>query len=316
MPREHTLEFTIYPVPPFRLELTVNVLRRLPLNRIDRWDGHVYRRVLFVDGIPVEVSAVQYGTLESPELHVSAEPSGSERYRQSVNDVLVRSLGIDVDLTSFYTLASKDPELSALTNKFRGFKPTRTVDVFEALVNAISCQQLSLTVGLTLLNRLSAKYGKPHGNFHAFPGPEDLKNATTEDLRALGYSARKADYILGISRSILDGDFDPDRLIWMDDQQVISTLKSIRGIGRWTAEYVALRGLGRLDIYPADDVGSQNKLHQWLSLPEKPDYQAVHRIVDKWSPYRGLIYFYLLLNMLEQDGLLPPGPPHPSAAPE
>lgn len=66
----------------------------------------------------------------------------------------------------------------------------------------------------------------------------------------------------------------------------------------------AMRGLGRLDVYPADDVGSQNKFQRWLNLEERPDYDAIYRIIDRWRPYRGLIYFYLLLDQQERQGLL------------
>ena len=124
-----------------------------------------------------------------------------------------------------------------------------------------------------------------------------------EDMRKLGFSGRKAEYILAISRDVVDGHLDLESLEGLDADSVTASLREIRGVGRWTAQYVALRGLGRLDVYPADDIGNQAKLQQWLNLSERPNYDGVHQIIDKWSPYRGLIYFYLLLDSQARQGL-------------
>lgn len=76
----------------------------------------------------------------------------------------------------------------------------------------------------------------------------------------------------------------------MEDIAAVERLRQLPSLGRWTAQYVLLRGLGRLDVYPADDVGSQHKFKRWLGLEERPGYDAIYRIIDHWRPYRGLIY--------------------------
>ncbi len=303
-------KFKLYPVPPFRLDLTAWVLRRVPGNMMDQWDGQAYCRVLVVDGKPVEASLVQKGTPEAPYITVTlAGPGAVISNKPEVARILTKMLGLDVDLSGFYQLAHSDARLSALADRFSGFKPPRFSSIFETLVNGIACQQISLIVGITLLNRLSAAYGLAVGERHAFPRPVDLADASVEDLRALGFSGRKAGNILAISRSVVEGQLDLDALEQMDNDRAVSTLCGIYGVGRWTAEYVVLRGLGRLDMYPADDVGSQNKLQNWLEMSERPNYQGVHQAVDRWSPYRGLIYFHLLLDSQEQRGLLSPSQP-------
>lgn len=298
-------EFQMQPVAPFRLDLTAWVLRRMPSNEMDRWDGHTYRRVLVVRGEPVEVSVVQTGPPKSPELTVSLAGTGSIHTRKAdIAPALNKMLGFDIDLAGFYRLAHSDARLSALADRFTGFKPPRLGSIFEALINGIACQQISLVVGITLLNRLSAAYGLAVGEHHAFPRPEDMAGTSVEDLRSFGFSGRKAQNILAVSRSIVEGALDLEALEQMDNDRAVSALCEIRGVGRWTAEYVALRGLGRLDMYPADDVGSQNKLQRWLGVKKRPNYQEVHQTIDKWSPYRGLIYFHLLLDSQERQGLL------------
>jgi endonuclease III len=88
------------------------------------------------------------------------------------------------------------------------------------------------------------------------------------------------------------------------DVDACECLLELRGVGRWTAEYVLLRGLGRLHVFPGDDVGAQKRLARWLGRPNALDYDAVRRAVTKWQPYAGLVYFHLLLDGLMQTGAL------------
>jgi DNA-3-methyladenine glycosylase II len=139
---------------------------------------------------------------------------------------------------------------------------------------------------------------------HAFPRPDELHLAKVEELRALGFSNRKSQWILDRARGITEKTLDLEELSGMEDVEATTRLRLLPGFGRWTAQYVLLRGLGRLDVFPADDVGSQNKFKRWLNQDERPDYAAIYQIIDHWRPYRGLIYFYLLLEQQARQGLL------------
>ena len=84
----------------------------------------------------------------------------------------------------------------------------------------------------------------------------------------------------------------------------IERLTRLRGIGRWTAEYVLLRGLGRLNVFPGDDVGAHNKLRRFFDIDTPLDYDSVKQLVARWHPYAGMVYFHLLLESLSETGLL------------
>jgi DNA-3-methyladenine glycosylase II len=90
----------------------------------------------------------------------------------------------------------------------------------------------------------------------------------------------------------------------LDNAEAASRLLDLPGVGRWTAEYVLLRGIGRIDVFPGDDIGARNNLARWLHLPKPLDYSRVMHVVGKWRPYGGLIYFHLLLDGLERAGHL------------
>ena len=94
----------------------------------------------------------------------------------------------------------------------------------------------------------------------------------------------------------------------VQSQAAIEQLREIRGIGRWTAEYVLLRALGRYDLFPGDDVGARTKLAQWLGLKGPVDYLGVQRALADLGPYRGLLYFHLQLDGLQKTGQLSQSP--------
>jgi DNA-3-methyladenine glycosylase II len=288
------------PVPPFRLDLTVWALRRRPTNSIDRWDGNTYRRMMVFGDTPAEVSIIQTGSPTSPELRIWVDSAAPKKHVAALVATVEKILGLKIDLTKFYRLAEGDDRLHMLVQRFAGIKPPRFPTIFEALVNAVACQQLSLNVGINVLNRLSAMYGRKTGGSSAFPRPTDLSDAGVEDLRKLGLSYRKAENILAISRAAIAGQLNEEVLESLDDISLAARLQEFPGVGRWTAQYVSLRGLGRFDVFPADDVGAQNKLRTLLKLDRRPDYETINAILNGWSPYKGLIYFHMILDYLRE----------------
>ncbi len=301
--------FLVHPLAPFRLDFTVWALRRRASNAIDRWDGTTYTRVLVIDHRPVKVCVSQRQAAPVPELLVTvASPAPVEQILSTIRESLQHLLGFQIDVTGFYTLVENDTLLSPLARRFLGLKPPRFPGVFEALLNAFACQQVSLDVGLMLLNRLTATYGMKFDDNHpahcAFPEPEALAGASVEDLKQLGFSRQKARAIIELATTLVSGQRNVSLLDSMTNEEVQAALSPIRGVGRWSAEYVLLRGLGRLDTFPGDDVGAQKNLQRLLQLEEKPSYETVREVTSSWQPYAGFVYFHLLLEKLYQQGIL------------
>ena len=299
--------FSIAALPPFRLDLTVWALRRRPDNGIDRWDGRTYRRALALESGTIELAAVQAGSAAVPELTVTLTGTHLDEHAQeAARAALARLLGFDLDLSEFYRLAAGDPFLHPLAARFRGLKPPRFPTLFECLVNAIACQQLTLTVGIRLLNRLTETHGTAAdaGTTRAFPKPSRLADLSPEALRPLGFSRAKSRSIVDLATGISSGAFDAAVIETLDDDAALSALLRLRGVGRWTAEYALLRGLGRLHVFPGDDVGARNNLERWLHRREPLDYAGVQSAVRGWQPFAGLGYFHLLLANLDDHGVL------------
>lgn len=304
------MTFSIPALAPFRLDLTVWALRRRADNAVDTWDGRTYRRALEIDGRTVELAAVQAGSSIAPRLEVTLTGGRlGKPAEHAARTALTRLLSPGVDLSPFYRLAETDPTLRDLAARFRGVKPPRFPTLFECLVNAIACQQLTLTVGIRLLNRLAEAHGTTlaQSTLYTFPDPSRLARLTPEMLMPLGFSRAKGRSIVEIAEAIGSRKLDAAAVERFDDHEAVQALVRLRGVGRWTAEYALLRGLGRLHVFPGDDVGARNNLARWLDRRGPLDYAGVQAMVHDWQPYAGLVYFHLLLLNLAEHGTLSEG---------
>ena len=211
---------------------------------------------------------------------------------------------------TFYTLAADDPDLGPLADKFRGLKPPRFPTMFECVANAIACQQLTLTVGITLLNRLAESHGPIAPNSAGRNCAHVSRTRRSRSRHPCRFAGAGLQYSQGV-RTARDSRAAsmPANSIWshcntQHNDDASDSLQHLGGIGRWSAEYALLRGLGRLDVFPGDDVGARNNLARRLGLAVPLDYAGVQQTVARWAPYAGLAYFHLLLERIDEAGWL------------
>lgn len=258
----------------------------------------------------VGIVVTQTGPVDAPSLELCCVGADEiDALQSQALAALVRNiLAFDASLQGLDRLMRSDAQVAALAQRYRGLRPPRLPDLFEALSNAVACQQVSLASGLALLSKTAAHLAPPHrpaGFPPPFPKPETVLDAGETVLRNLGWSQRKADYLLGCARAIVSGAIDLGKLEAASDDRAIQMLSSLRGIKRWSAQYVALRGLGRLAVLPLDDVGAHKHLAQWLGRP-RLDAAQMEQLAQRWSPAAGMLYFLLLLKRLEDRGLVGP----------
>ena len=303
------LTLRLRPLAPFRLDLTAWAIRRRPHNTIDHFDGETWRRVVIINDHPVAISVRQIGPLKSTEIEVVAIGENVSRLgASSIEALLNRILGLNIDLRGLYWLAREDASIGALVNRLQGMKPVRFPTNFEALINAVACQLVSLTAGMHVVNRIAAKYGRACEvdgvAMHACPEASAIARAEVEDLRALGLSRSKARYLIGLAQIASESDPDFRSMELLSDDDAIAALSKFAGVGRWTAEYVLLRGFGRVNIFPGDDVGGRNGLRDFLGLRDDLDYAGVREALARWRAWGGFIYFHLLVNALAEKGIV------------
>ena len=184
-------------------------------------------------------------------------------------------------------VAGKDPVMKELVERFGRLEIRVSGDIFADLVSDIVGQILSNRVAEVIVGRLRALAGGLT--------PEKLLAKTLEEIKNCGMSARKAEYILALSRDVKEGKYDFSRLDSMTDGEAIAYLMKIKGVGRWTAEMIAEFSLGRKDIFSYDDMALRNgivKAHGFKTLSKK----RFERLRKKYSPYASVasLYYYRL----------------------
>ncbi len=185
-------------------------------------------------------------------------------------------------------LLRRDPVLAALIRKHGecGLARAQRADHFSALVRAITGQQLSTKAASTIFGRLIALM--PDG-----VTPATLSGLTDEQMRAVGMSRQKIAYFRDLCDKALSGVVPLDALDAMSDEEVITALTKIKGIGRWSAEMFLMFRLHRPDVLPVDDLGIVNAVKNVYRLRKRPTADRIRKIGEVWRPYRSVASWYL-----------------------
>jgi len=274
---------------PFRLDLTVDALRRLAANAVDvaGSDGTYYRAVR--DECGAALLAVRAGTAGSIEVRASG--CDAERWLPTVR----RLLGTNADLRDWYVRSAKIPWLGGLASLLRGLKPPRYPTLWEACAHAIVFQQISIHAGAAIMRRLvetlaeEVVAGGIRGRI--FPEAERWLGAHEAKLRAAGVSANKFAHLRSAAAAFTDGSMSEARLDALPTEDAAAALCEIRGVGPWSASVALLRGMGRLDVFPMRDSGVARSLSH-------AGGDSLDDVLETLGPVRGMLYFHLLLARL------------------
>ncbi|MCA9048562.1 MAG: DNA-3-methyladenine glycosylase 2 family protein [Planctomycetaceae bacterium] len=161
--------------------------------------------------------------------------------------------------------------------------------VYESLVRAVAHQQLHGRAAECILRRLCDAFPRTD-----FPSPKQLAAAEPDTLRSLGFSQSKVTAIQGIAVAVQKQTI-PNRETaeQLSDEEIISQLITLKGVGRWTAEMLLIFTLGRLDVMPVDDFGVRSGLQSLYDLTAFPGKSAFRELTDAWQPYRSVGAWYL-----------------------
>jgi DNA-3-methyladenine glycosylase II len=197
-------------------------------------------------------------------------------------------LGLPFDLEGFANWAVADDVLAPLVVRLAGFRPPLQTNPFEALVTSITAQQVSLHAAGAIRSRFIERYGVAHEHAYAFPLRERVAQATEGDLVALGFSRRKAEYVVGLAQSELD----LDALAVLPDEEVSARLVALRGLGEWSADWFLARHLARPHAWPAGDLGLRKAVAAFYG--DVPDVRA---FAHRFHPFENLSAHYLLTGL-------------------
>lgn len=290
------------PLPaPYDFRLSTARFRAYGPDLATLWDeaGEALWRV--ADGVAMRIAAAPGG---APGVLVA--PGGPAAVREAA-----LLLGAAHDLRGFpaFAAASGDPVLQALHARFPGLRPPLAPDPFEALVTAITAQQVSLRSAFAVRNRLIAAYGEAPGRggpaavaaageapaaerVRAFPRAEALAAEEPAALVPLGFSRRKAEYVVGVAQALpgLAG------LALLADDEVKARLVAIRGLGEWTADWFLARHLARPAGWPAGDLVLRKACAHHYAGGRDLSTAEVRALGARFAPFQSHVAHLLLLG--------------------
>jgi DNA-3-methyladenine glycosylase II len=255
---------------PFDFDLTTERFRAFGPDLANLW----------VDGALHRVVGAREVRIEPARGGVRVEPLDDE-----TRPVVGKLLGLEFDLDAFYEWAQGDPVLKELTTRLAGFRPPLAPDPFETLVTSITAQQVSLFAAFAIRNRLIEHLGRRVGQAYTSPTAERLRRAEPDELLALGFSRRKAEYVLGLAEEPVD----LHELASLPDDEVKRRLVAVRGIGEWTAEWFLARHLARARAWPVGDVALDKAVRAFY-----PDALDIRAFGERFDPFQNLTAHYLL----------------------
>ena len=303
------LHFQVRPRPPFAFDLALAYLRASPSTVVEVISADAYQRVLRLPGPlgdrkvlltvqAVPAAAVLDVTLAGPEV----EPAD----RDAVEVLVRRLFAIDEDLTPFYVTIAADPVFAALAQRYVGLRPVIIPDLFETIVWAIIGQQINVKFAAkckqALIDRFGERVSLGGHDYRLFPDPARLATVAEADLAAIQFSRQKIRYVLGVARDVATGRLVLDDLVGLPVEVAQAKLEGIHGVGRWTAEYVLMRGLGCRDVIPAADGGLRRVIGYAYGLGRSASEVEVRALADRWAGWRSYAAFYWWFT-LQRDGV-------------
>ncbi len=284
---------------PINIAASLELFRRSGDDLIDRWDGRHLVRTLRIDGRSVAYACTVAGSLAEPALEVSIDdPAHRAEVEQAAQALFVAAP------PEFAELLQRDPVVARLNAAYPGLRTVRQFDLLAALVRCISAQQVNLRWAVTTRRRLAEAFGERHqvGGHEVYSlDAGRLAAASVAEIRALQFTTRKAEYIISAAEAIASGRLTVADLEALPDEEVIARLVALRGIGRWTAEWILARTLGRPSVV-AGDLGVRKAVGlAYLGTP-LPSEQAVREATAHWGPSAGVAQT-LLLHGLGLDTL-------------
>lgn len=183
-------------------------------------------------------------------------------------------------------LRASDPVMKELIRRVGPFRLRTQNDRFGILARSIISQQISGIAADSIRRRLEARLAPSRIS------AESIHRLSLEEMRAVGLSPQKAAYMRDLAERTVAGHVQLRTIGRLSDEAVIEHLVQVKGIGRWTAQMFLIFSLGRLDVFPHDDLGIRSAIRRFYKLDELPDRQTSFRIAEPWRPYASIASWY------------------------
>ncbi|MCI4670696.1 MAG: DNA-3-methyladenine glycosylase [Bacteroidia bacterium] len=254
-----------------------------------RWLNTGNESSLFRSTVDTQMNLIQIEVLHS---------SGVNNEEKIITEFVNEWWDLNRDLKSFYKIAKEDHLLAPLVEKSQGLRIGGIPDLWECAAWAIVGQQVNLSFAATLKNRLIQQFGEKiewEGlEIWQFPSAEKIASLQPEELRPLAISQRKAEYLIGFSNMIVSGEIDKEKLRgFASAEEASQQLKKIRGIGKWSSNYILLRCLRYPDAFPLGDAALYNSVKKLLGMESKPTDDELLKLAENWEGWQAYATYHL-----------------------
>jgi DNA-3-methyladenine glycosylase II len=302
---------TLTPRAPFDARPILGYYGRSPLEPLDIVTDGAWRRAVRLGGQAVLFEVAANGTVDAPSLTVRLL-AGEGASLALAADAITRWWRLDQDPAELDAIAARDPIMGGLLGRLHGARSPLMPSPFECLVWAILGQQITVAFAYKMKRALVERYGESlvheGRTYWLFPEAARLAEADPVELRELQFSRQKSDYVRSLAALVAEERIAWDELAAMPSGDAITALTALRGVGRWTAEYVLMRGLGHADVIPAADVGLQAAIGRAYGLGRKATEPEVRALAEQWVPRRSHAAFAWWWSLSAERGLNAPPP--------
>ena len=195
-------------------------------------------------------------------------------------------------------LSKQDLQLGKLIKSIGNYSIQIHDNLFESLLKSIVYQQLAGSAANAIYSRFLLYYD------NTLPTPEQIILTPDTVLRfRIGLSFKKIEYIKNLATKIASGELNIHNLPKLQDEEIITELVKVKGIGRWTAEMFLIFSLKRADVIPLDDLGVKKAIQKLYNLSDLPTHDYMLEVSSKWKPYRSIATWYLWKSLSRFDSI-------------
>jgi DNA-3-methyladenine glycosylase II len=293
-------KLTITPTTPFNFDLSCQIFANGDIE-IRRYENGTFHQAIRVNDKVILCCISSVGVVDKPKLSVELKSNTNiaREEKRIAADVVRLLFNLEFNLPEFYEQTKNDAILSKITKRLYGLRSPSTQFAFEALIDSIVEQQISLKVAHAFESRIIKKWGDAVNFedevFYVFPTPKSLAKATQKELREVGLSERKAEYVRNAASLIVNGKLNLESLKQKESNEIIEELDKIKGVGVWTAEFTLLRGMQHLDALPADDLGLRRLIAHFYCKEKEITSGQTREIAKNWGTWKGFAAYYLIV---------------------
>jgi len=277
--------------PPLEWDAMLGYFDSRAIPGVEHVSDGTYRRTVVIDGDPGVIELSRGGddhlVLVAHLPHWEGLIHVVERGR--------RIFGLDLAMEHANERLGRDADIGSMVRKSPGLRTPGTWDPFETAIRAVCGQMVSVASAGTIVRRIVERHGTDVGGLGAlglsrtFPSPATLAGG---DLDGLGLTAARVGAVHALARAVEDGSIHLDRGASLED--FVDSVCSLRGLGPWSAHYLALR-VGEPDAFPASDLGLRRSLEHLLGRPVSA--RDAELASERWRPWRALAATHLWFRL-------------------